>query len=182
MKSIHEILQEVWGYPSFRKGQEEIIQSVIDGHDTLALLPTGGGKSICFQVPALYLEGLTIVISPLIALMKDHVERLNSLKIPATYLSSSVPQGLIDERLQKAMRGEYKFLYLSPERIQSEMFVQRLQRMPVSLLVIDEAHCVSQWGHDFRPNYLKIPEIREVHPKVPVIIFSRASGGRISAT
>ncbi|MEM7512536.1 MAG: DEAD/DEAH box helicase, partial [Bacteroidota bacterium] len=92
MKSIHEILQEVWGYPSFRKGQEEIIQSVIDGHDTLALLPTGGGKSICFQVPALYLDGLTIVISPLIALMKDQVERLNSLKIPATYLSSSVPQ------------------------------------------------------------------------------------------
>ncbi|MEL6191247.1 MAG: ATP-dependent DNA helicase RecQ [Bacteroidota bacterium] len=179
MKSIHEILHEVWGYPSFRKGQEEIIQSVIDGHDTLALLPTGGGKSICFQVPALYLDGLTIVISPLIALMKDQVERLNSLKIPATYLSSSVPQRLIDERLQKAMQGDYKFLYLSPERIQSEMFVQRLKRMPVSLLVIDEAHCVSQWGHDFRPNYLKIPEIREVHPKVPVIALTASAPQKV---
>ncbi|MEM6768119.1 MAG: ATP-dependent DNA helicase RecQ [Bacteroidota bacterium] len=179
MKSIHEILQEVWGYPSFRKGQEEIIQSVINGHDTLALLPTGGGKSVCFQVPGLYMDGLTLVISPLIALMKDQVERLNSLKIPATYLSSSVPQKLIDDRLQKAMKGEYKFLYLSPERIQSEMFIHRLARMPVSLLVVDEAHCVSQWGHDFRPDYLEIPSIRGVHPKIPLIALTASAPNKV---
>ena len=175
MPKILEILQKVWGHTSFRPMQEEIIQSVIHGQDTLALLPTGGGKSICFQVPGIYLDGLSLVISPLIALMKDQVERLNQLGVPATYINSSLSISQIDQKLQGAMDGRYRFLYLAPERIQSEMFRLRLPKMPVKLLVVDEAHCISQWGYDFRPAYLDIALIREALTDVPVIALTASA-------
>ncbi|MEO0472913.1 MAG: RecQ family ATP-dependent DNA helicase [Bacteroidota bacterium] len=168
-------MQKYWGYDAFRPMQEDIINSVLAGKDTLALLPTGGGKSICFQVPAMCQQGLTLVISPLIALMKDQVERLNRLGIPAAYVNSSMGYHQIDDRLQKAMDGTYRFLYLAPERIASDMFTQRLPNMPVRLLVVDEAHCISQWGYDFRPAYLKIASIRETCPQVPIIALTASA-------
>ena len=169
MQSPREILEDYWGYPNFRPLQAEIVDAVIAGRDTLALLPTGGGKSICFQVPGLFFEGLTIVISPLIALMRDQVEQLNRRNIPATFINSSLNQHEIDWKLQRTMDGAYKFLYVAPERIQSPMFAARVQRMNVSLIAVDEAHCISQWGYDFRPSYLELQQLREWLPKVPVI-------------
>ena len=154
--SPNDILKKYWGYDFFRPQQSEIIESVLSGKDTFALLPTGGGKSICFQVPGLMLEGVTLVISPLIALMKDQVERLNRMGIAATYINSSMGYHQIDQKLEAAMKGVYRFLYLAPERIQSEMFRMRLPRLNVGLLAVDEAHCISQWGYDFRPAYLEI--------------------------
>lgn len=174
-KSPLSVLQQYWGYLGFRPMQEEIIQSILKGNDTLALLPTGGGKSICFQVPALCQEGLAIVISPLIALMKDQVERLNRLGIPATYLTRNLSRQQIDAKLQTAMDGGYKFLYLAPERIGSEMFQMRLEKMPVSMLAVDEAHCISQWGYDFRPSYLEISKIRELLPRLPIIALTASA-------
>lgn len=173
--SPQDVLKKYWGYDRFRPLQAEIIQSVLDGKDTLALLPTGGGKSVCFQVPALCLEGLTIVISPLIALMKDQVERLNKLGIPATFINSSMSRNTIDSKLQYAMDGKYRFLYLAPERIQSEMFQMRLKAMPLRLLAVDEAHCISQWGYDFRPSYLEINKIRDVFPSIPIIALTASA-------
>lgn len=170
-----EVLQKYWGHPSFRPLQLPIIEHVLSGKDTLALLPTGGGKSICFQVPGLCMGGMTLVISPLLALMKDQVERLNRMGIPATYLSSHLPYPVIDQKLQGAMEGQYRFLYLAPERIQADMFQARLSRLPVTLLAIDEAHCVSQWGHDFRPAYLEIKALRQHLPQVPVIALTASA-------
>jgi len=175
MQQALDILKQYWGYPSFREPQDKIIESVLQGRDTLALLPTGGGKSICFQVPGLCMEGLTLVISPLIALMKDQVERLNQLGIAATYVNSSMNYHQIDRRLQGAMDGEFKFLYVAPERLNSEMFRLRLPSMKVSLLAIDEAHCISQWGYDFRPSYLEIARIKEVKPKLPIIALTASA-------
>ena len=175
MSQALSILKQYWGYDSFRPLQAEIIDSVLNGRDTLALLPTGGGKSVCFQVPGLCLPGITLVISPLIALMKDQVERLNQMGIAATYINSSMPRRLIEQKLQMAMDGEYKFLYLAPERIQSDVFRMRLERMKVSLLVVDEAHCISQWGYDFRPAYLKIHELRELCPSVACIALTASA-------
>ncbi len=173
--SIHEILKKYWGYDTFRPAQAEIIQSVIDGKDTFALLPTGGGKSLCFQIPGMYFEGMSIVISPLIALMKDQVENLEKRGVSATYINSSLPDYEIDRRLQGAMDGKYKFLYLAPERLTSQIFIQRLPAMPVSLLVVDEAHCISQWGYDFRPPYLEIHRIRKIKPNIPVIAVTASA-------
>lgn len=175
MASAKEILQKFWGYESFRPLQEEIIESVVKGKDTLALLPTGGGKSICFQVPGLMLEGLTIVISPLIALMKDQVERLNQMGIAASYLNSQLKPAQIDRRLQDAMDGKLRFLYIAPERIDSDMFQMRLEKMPLKLLVVDEAHCISQWGYDFRKAYLNIAKIREIVPDIPIIAVTASA-------
>lgn len=175
MRQPKEVLQQYWGYPDFRPLQEEIIRHVLAGKDTLALLPTGGGKSICFQVPTMSQEGLTLVVSPLIALMKDQVESLNRRGIPATYINSSLAYHQIDSRLQGAMDGVYRFLYLAPERIQSEMFQMRLSKMPVKLLAVDEAHCISQWGYDFRPSYLEIAAIRERLPAVPIIALTASA-------
>lgn len=181
VRSPIEILQQYWGYSSFRPGQEEIIQSVLAGGDTLALLPTGGGKSICFQVPALALGGLTLVVSPLISLMKDQVQRLNKLGIAATAITSELSPYELDQKLQAAMDGHYTFLYLSPERINTEMFRIRLPRMPLRLIAIDEAHCVSQWGHDFRPAYLEIKSLREQHLKVPLIALTASATPEVRA-
>lgn len=157
-----EILQKYWGYPSFRPGQGEIIDAILEGRDTLALLPTGGGKSLCFQVPALALPGVTIVISPLISLMKDQVYQLKRRGIIAEAIHSGLNRRDIDRIFDNAVYGNTKLLYLSPERLRTELAQVRLGKMNISLLAVDEAHCISQWGYDFRPPYLQIAEIREL--------------------
>ena len=170
--SIHSILKQYWGFDKFRPLQEDIINSVLSGKDTLALLPTGGGKSICFQVPAMAQEGMCLVISPLIALMKDQVYNLNQRGIKATAIYTGMPHRVIDTLLDNCVYGKIKFLYISPERLASDDFKVRMQKMSITLLVVDEAHCVSQWGYDFRPSYLKIAEIREVLKNVPIIALT----------
>jgi ATP-dependent DNA helicase RecQ len=169
-QKIREVLLKNWGYSAFRPLQEDIILSVLEGKDTLALLPTGGGKSVCFQVPALAKEGICIVVTPLIALMKDQVQHLVDRKIKAVAIYSGMTKQEIDVALDNAVYDkEMKFLYLSPERLKTEMFRERLKKMNVSLLAVDEAHCISQWGYDFRPPYLEIAEIRSIIPEVPVL-------------
>jgi ATP-dependent DNA helicase RecQ len=172
MSSIHAILKQYWGYDTFRPVQEEIIRSVLEGKDTLALLPTGGGKSVCFQVPAMVLPGICIVISPLIALMKDQVEGLKKKGIPAVAIYSGMNRREIDIALDNCVYAGIKFLYVSPERIQTELFIERFRQMQVTLLAVDEAHCISQWGYDFRPPYLEIAALRDPVPKVPVIALT----------
>ncbi|MGJ3234997.1 RecQ family ATP-dependent DNA helicase [Marivirga sp.] len=167
-----DVLQKYWGYEAFRSMQEEIINSVTSGNDTLALLPTGGGKSICFQVPALMSEGLCLVISPLIALMKDQVEQLKRRKIPAAAVYSGMTYREIDIQLDNAAHGAYKFLYVSPERLKTDLFLERVKKMNLNLLAIDEAHCISQWGYDFRPPYLEIANFRELFPDLPCIALT----------
>ena len=158
---IHDILKKYWGYDTFRPMQEEIILSVLSGIDTLAILPTGGGKSICFQVPALVLDGICIVISPLIALMKDQADQLKSRGISAVVIHSGMHQKEIDIVLDNCIYGGVKFLYVSPERLLTEIFLERAKRMNINLLAIDETHCISEWGYDFRPAYLQIKDFRE---------------------
>lgn len=167
-----ETLKKYWGYESFRPLQEDIIQSVLDGKDTLALMPTGGGKSICFQVPALAQEGICIVISPLIALMKDQVDQLVKRNIPAVAIYSGMHYRDIDRIFDNCAYGNTKFLYLSPERLTTDLAIERIKKMNVNLLAVDEAHCISQWGYDFRPPYLRIAEIREWLPDVPILALT----------
>jgi ATP-dependent DNA helicase RecQ len=167
-----QILTKYWGFTKFRPLQEEIINSVIRGKDTLALLPTGGGKSLCFQVPALAMEGLCIVISPLIALMKDQVENLKKRGIKAIAVYSGMSRHEIDVAFDNAAYGDIKLLYISPERIETDLFRERLHKMKVSLLAVDEAHCISQWGYDFRPPYLRIASIRQYLPGVPLLALT----------
>jgi ATP-dependent DNA helicase RecQ len=174
-QNIHEILKYYWGYQQFRPLQEEIIHSVLDGKDTLALLPTGGGKSICFQVPALSMEGICIVVTPLIALMKDQVEQLKQRKIPAVAIYSGMNNREIDILLDNCVYGNIKFLYVSPERLKTEIFIERVKRMKVSLLAIDEAHCISQWGYDFRPPYLEIATFRAFIPSAKIIALTASA-------
>jgi ATP-dependent DNA helicase RecQ len=170
-----DILRQYWGHSQFRPLQSDIIESVLAGKDTLALLPTGGGKSVCFQVPGLCMGGLTLVISPLIALMQDQVNRLTEMGVPAAFINATLPRWQVDARLQDAVDGKLSFLYLAPERLQSEMFRARLAYMPVKLLAIDEAHCISQWGHDFRPDYLTIHEIRDTWPHIPILALTASA-------
>ncbi len=172
VSSPREILLKYWNYQSFRPLQEDIINAALQGKDTLALLPTGGGKSICFQVPALCMEGLCIVVSPLIALMKDQVDSLRKKDIKAVAINSVMSMKEIDIALDNCIYGNYKFLYLSPERLQTEIFLARLPKMNVNLIAVDEAHCISQWGYDFRPPYMKIKDIRQYVPKVPVLALT----------
>lgn len=167
-----EILKQYWGYGSFRPLQDDIIQSVLDGRDTLALLPTGGGKSICFQVPGLILDGICLVISPLIALMKDQVEQLKRRNIQAAAIYSGMNSREIDITLDNCIYGPYKFLYVSPERLKTDIFLDRVRQMKVGLLAVDEAHCISQWGYDFRPPYLEIANFREEIPEVTIIALT----------
>ena len=157
---MKETLKKYWGYDSFRPKQEEIITEALEGRDVLAILPTGGGKSICFQVPAMMKEGICIVVSPLIALMKDQVENLKKRGIPSLLVCSGMSHREIDITLDNAAYGRYKFLYVSPERLGSGLFLARVAKMNVNYLVVDEAHCISQWGYDFRPDYLRISEVR----------------------
>lgn len=173
------ILQHYWKYDQFRPMQEEIIQSVLDGKDTLALLPTGGGKSICFQVPALLMDGLCLVISPLIALMQDQVAHLIEKGIAAATLNSGMSYGEVRSLLQKASRGDYKFLYVSPERIESALFKEYLPVLDINLIAVDEAHCISQWGYDFRPPYLRIAALREELSNVTIIALTASATEKV---
>ena len=170
---LQQILKQYWGYDQFRPLQEDIIQSVLDGSDTLALLPTGGGKSICFQVPALAKEGICLVISPLIALMKDQVENLKKRGIKAEAIYSGMNNHDMDRILGNAIYdSDFKFMYISPERLKTDTFRVNLQKMKISLIAVDEAHCISQWGYDFRPPYLEIAEIRKFFPDIPVLALT----------
>lgn len=172
MTDYRKILKQYWGYDNFRGIQEDIIRSIGEGRDTLGLMPTGGGKSITFQVPALAQEGLCLVITPLIALMKDQVRNLRERGIKATAIYSGMTREEIVIALENCIFGNYKFLYVSPERLDTEIFQIKLRSMHVSLITVDESHCISQWGYDFRPAYLKIAEIRQLLPGVPVIALT----------
>ncbi len=172
---IYEVLRQWWGFKEFRPVQAEIIRSVMAGHDTLALMPTGGGKSLTYQVPTLAREGLTIVITPLIALMKDQVDRLRARRIPAVAIHSGLTPRQIDIALDNCVYGDIRFLYVAPERLATEAFRLRVVRMNVQLLAVDEAHCISQWGYDFRPSYLRIAELREKLPGVPVLALTASA-------
>jgi len=171
MLSPKEILKQYWGYDSFRSKQEDAIHSILDSKDTLTLLPTGGGKSICFQVPALMMDGICVVISPLIALMNDQVTVLKAKNIRALAITSGMSFSELDIALDNCIYGNYKFLYISPERLESDMVQQRLKKMNINLLAVDEAHCISEWGYNFRPSYLKIAEIREI-TTAPIIALT----------
>ncbi|WP_277639740.1 RecQ family ATP-dependent DNA helicase [Bacteroides graminisolvens] len=172
MSLYHEILKRYWGYDAFRDLQEEIITSIGEGKDTLGLMPTGGGKSITFQVPALAKEGMCLVITPLIALMKDQVENLKNRDIKAIAIYSGMTRQEIIVALENCIFGNYKFLYISPERLDTEIFRVKLRSMNISMITVDESHCISQWGYDFRPAYLKIAEIRELLPDIPVLALT----------
>jgi len=168
-----ETLEKYWGYKQFRPLQEDIIRSVLDGKDTLGLMPTGGGKSLTFQVPTMTMDGLCLVITPLIALMKDQVDNLRALNIKAATVYSGMTQDEINKHLDNCIFGDYKFLYISPERIHTELFKNKLPHLKICLLVVDESHCISQWGYDFRPSYLRIAEIRKVlPPETPVLALT----------
>ena len=172
MEQSRTILKKYWGFDQFRPLQEDIVDAVIYGKDTLALLPTGGGKSICFQVPGIAREGICLVISPLIALMQDQVEQLQKRGIRVKAITSSMSYREIDITLDNARFGGLDFLYTSPERLQTKLFIERFKLMNVGLIVVDEAHCISEWGHDFRPPYRQIHELRKIHPAVPIIALT----------
>lgn len=172
MEIFKDILKKYWGYNTFKPLQEEIIKSVYEGNDTLGLMPTGGGKSITFQVPALAKPGICIVVTPLIALMKDQVEKLTERGIKSAYLFSGMTYDEIITTLNNCLYGDYKFLYISPERIETEIFRMRFQSANVNLITVDEAHCISQWGYDFRPSYLKIVQLREMFPEAPILALT----------
>lgn len=169
LKKAEDILKRYFGYSSFREGQKKIVSSLLGGNDTIGIMPTGGGKSICYQVPALVFDGITIVISPLISLMKDQVDALVGMGIPAAQINSSLDQAQVRTRLQKARRKEYKLLYIAPERLESESFLALIRELPISLVAVDEAHCVSQWGHDFRPSYLAVASAIQSLPARPIV-------------
>ncbi len=173
--TIHDILYRYWGYKTFRPMQEDIIMSVLSGRDTLGLMATGGGKSITFQVPAMVMNGVCLVITPLIALMKDQVENLRKRGIKAAMLASGMTRRERNITLENCVNGAYKFLYVSPERLSTEMFRNRLREIHISLIVIDEAHCISQWGYDFRPSYMQIASLREFLPQVPMLALTASA-------
>lgn len=175
MNEQEKILKEYWGYDAFRQLQPEIINSVLAGNDTLALMPTGGGKSICFQVPALLNEGICLVISPLIALMKDQVANLKKKGIPALSIYSGMSFTEVKTVLQNALYGNFKFLYVSPERLETELFLEYLPNLKINLIAVDEAHCISQWGYDFRPSYLRIAALREYFPDIPFLALTASA-------
>lgn len=180
METIHNILKKHWGFDSFRSGQEDIINQILESKDTLALMPTGGGKSITYQVPALAKDGICIVLSPLIALMKDQVARLNQLKIKALAIYSGMTYHEIEVTMDNALYGNFKFLYISPERLETDIFKSRLAQMNICLIAVDEAHCISQWGYDFRPSYLNIAAIRELHPDVPILALTATATNEVA--
>ncbi len=174
-----EILHQYWGYDGFRPMQEDIISAVLTGKDTLAILPTGGGKSICFQVPAMAMDGLCLVVSPLIALMQDQINQLEKKEIPVAGIYAGMPYATVKSTLQKAAAGDYKFLYVSPERLETRLFGEYLPYLPIKLIAVDEAHCISQWGYDFRPAYLTIAAIRKQKPLVPVLALTASATGEV---
>jgi len=179
LSNPYDILRKYWGYDSFRGVQADVIQSAMARKDSLVLMPTGGGKSLCYQVPALCNPGLVLVISPLIALMKDQVDQLLARKIPASYIHSGMNHVSIDRELERAAYGNVKLLFISPERLKSDLFQVRLAKMQVSLLAVDEAHCISQWGYDFRPAYQEIAEIKSVLPDVPIMALTATATDKV---
>lgn len=181
MSTPEEILRKYWGYDSFREKQLDIINSVLAGNDTLGLLPTGGGKSITFQVPALLLPGLTIVVTPLISLMKDQVDNLRALDIPTAAIHSGLTRAEQKLAFDRCRLGKIKILYLSPEKLLGKAFLDRLTEIDVSLIVVDEAHCISQWGYDFRPSYLKIANLRNIYPEAPILALTASATPEVTA-
>ncbi|EGO8708243.1 DNA helicase RecQ [Enterococcus faecalis] len=175
MSALQELLKDTFGYDDFRPGQETIIRHVLRQENVLGIMPTGGGKSICYQLPALLLDNLTLVISPLISLMKDQVDALNLMGIPATYINSTISYQEMNHRIQLAGNKEVKLLYVAPERLESYDFQQMLTHVPIDLLAVDEAHCISQWGHDFRPSYLRLAEIIDQFQQQPTVIALTAT-------
>lgn len=169
------VLKEKFGYDHFREGQADVIESLLAGTNVLAIMPTGGGKSLCYQIPALMLPGLTLVVSPLISLMKDQVDALNENGIPATFINSTLTQGEVQERFNQAARGEVKLLYVSPERLDSDYFLADLAELMIDLIAVDEAHCISQWGHDFRPSYLRLTDTIQSMSQRPTIVALTAT-------
>lgn len=174
-----EILKSYWGYTTFRPLQEEIIEEVIIGQDLLVLMPTGGGKSLTYQVPGLLMDGICLVVSPLIALIKDQVQQLQSRKINAEYIVSGMDYREIDRVLDNCIYGKTKFLYVSPERLKTEIFIERFKQMNVSFIAVDEAHCISQWGYDFRPAYVEIADIRQFHPKAGILALTATATAEV---
>src|SRR5262245_16391710 len=175
------LLKQSFGFDSFRPLQEEIIRSALAGRDVFALLPTGGGKSLCFQLPALAREGLTVVVSPLISLMKDQVDALQASGIAATFLNSTLSVGEIAGRMQGLRDGEYKLLYVAPERLMFSGFLANLRSWNVNQIAIDEAHCISEWGHDFRPEYRQLAQLRELFPETPVMALTATATRRVQS-
>ncbi|MBO7316133.1 MAG: ATP-dependent DNA helicase RecQ, partial [Paludibacteraceae bacterium] len=172
MQKYVEILQKYWGYDSFRPLQGDIIASVANGRDTLGLMPTGGGKSLTFQVPTMATKGICIVITPLVALMKDQVANLRKKGIKAAMIYSAMSRNEIIQTFDNCLFGDYKFLYISPERIATDLFIKNIVQLNVTLIAVDESHCISQWGYDFRPSYLQIAKIRELLPSVPILALT----------
>ena len=179
MKHPIEILEHYWKFSEFKPQQEAIIEAVLANEDCIALLPTGGGKSICFQIPALIKDGICIVVSPLIALMQDQVNNLKEKGIKAMALTSGYTYDDIDRMLDNCIYGNYKFLYLSPERLQQDLVQERIKQMNVNVIAVDEAHCISQWGHDFRPAYRDIKSLRTLHPSVNVIGLTASATAKV---
>src|SRR5687767_8439799 len=173
--NIHQVLKQYWGYSSFRPLQEDIVHAVLAGKDTLALMPTGGGKSLCFQVPAMAREGLCLVISPLIALMKDQVDNLKKKGITAFAIYSGMGRKDVINILKLATSSNCKFLYVSPERLETKLFQEYLPGLDINLIAVDEAHCISQWGYDFRPPYLRIAALREELPGIPILALTASA-------
>ena len=174
-----DILKQYWGYDAFRGIQEEIIQSIARGEDTLGLMPTGGGKSITFQVPAMAMEGLCLVITPLVALMKDQVQNLQQRGLRALAIHAGMDREEVIRTLDNCIFGNYKFLYVSPERLGTELFQRKLKKMQICFITVDESHCISQWGYDFRPAYLRIAEIRQLLPGVPVLALTATATPKV---
>ena len=179
-KNPLDILKQYWGHDHFKGSQEEIISAVLEEKDILALLPTGGGKSLCFQLPTLLQKGICIVISPLIALIQNQVEDLKQKGIKAVALTGGIAQNEVIDMLDNCLYGNFKFLYLSPERLKHELVLNKIQEMNVSLIAIDEAHCISQWGHDFRPAYLECGKLRGVLPETPVIALTATATDQVA--
>src|SRR5215471_14725997 len=175
----HDLLKKFFGFTSFRPLQEDIIRDTLSGNDVFAVLPTGGGKSLCFQLPALVRPGLTVVISPLIALMKDQVDALTASDIPATFLNSSLAAGESRPRLRGLHNGEFRLLYVAPERLMLSGFLEDLKRWNVSAIAVDEAHCISEWGHDFRPEYRQLATLRPLFPAVPMMALTATATERV---
>ena len=178
--NIYEVLKKWWGYSEFRPGQREVIERVMAGGDTLALMPTGAGKSLLYQVPTMAREGICIVVTPLVALMKDQIDNLRRRGINAVAIHSGLSPRNIDIALDNCIYGDVKFLYVAPERVRNELFRVRVQKMKVSLLAIDEAHCISQWGYDFRPTYLELWILRDLLPEVPILALTASATDRVA--